>query len=484
MKFSLWMIRELFRDHQTEIRIMEKEKRTIENIRLFYGGSMTDERILYIESSNVLFHDGDNAVACVHGKNILWIKTPVVNVVFNKVLEFFEERQVWEQKINRMITSNCLLKDILNEFRDVIPLPLMVLDNGQMLLATSENYGIGTLDGEWDLGLQTGRFQVQTLNAYNVLYQEKIDEKDFYEVPADPFPHPSYNRNIFIESEFVGFISMILVKEMKEVYKDWFEIACNAIMNWVTLYMQQNEILLRQEIFSELLEGDISHVERFANVMDTYGWLPEDQKRLFELRCISSTLNMNQHISKVLNRESVAIYAIEYQNDIVAMVNDSLMPQQHFNGVILPLLQKSGYYGGISDSFSDLRNLYQHYLQARVALQHGEAQAGSFHHIKDHMVPYIFQVITSQNELDMRHPSLEIMKNYDCQNGSDYYRILKVYLQCGCSQTQAAEKLFLHRNTLIRKIEKIQELFPVDLNNYEVRLHLMMSYEMDDAGQD
>ena len=95
------------------------------------------------------------------------------------------------------------------------------------------------------------------------------------------------------------------------------------------------------------------------------------------------------------------------------------------------------------------------------------------------MVPYIFQVITSENELDMRHPSLEAMKQYDSLNGSDYYKILKVYLECGCSQTQAAEKLFLHRNTLIRKIEKVQELFHINLNSYEIRLHLMMSYEMD-----
>lgn len=479
MKFSLWMIQELFRDYQTEIRIREEEKRTIENIRLFYGGRMSDERILYIESSNVLFRDGDNAVACVHGKNVLWIKTSVVNVVFNKVLEFFEERQTWEQKINRMITSNCLLKDVLNEFRTEIPLPLMVLDNGQMLLATSENYGIGTIDEEWDTGLRTGRFQVQTLNAYNALYQAKIEETGFYEVPSNPFPYSSYNRNIFIENEFVGFITMILVKEMKEVYKDWFEIACNAIMDWITLYMQQNEILLRQEIFSELLEGDNSHSAQFANTMDTYGWFMEDQKRLFVLHCISSVLNMNQHISKVLSRESSAIYAIKYQNDIVAMVNESLMPENQFTEEIVPLLRKSGYYGGISDQFTDIRNLYQHYLQAKVALDHGEAQAGRFHHIKDHMVPYIFQVITSENELDMRHPSLEAMKQYDSLNGSDYYKILKVYLECGCSQTQAAEKLFLHRNTLIRKIEKVQELFHINLNSYEIRLHLMMSYEMD-----
>ena len=163
----------------------------------------------------------------------------------------------------------------------------------------------------------------------------------------------------------------------------------------------------------------------------------------------------------------------------MAAVNDILISENDFNVKIVPLLRKNGYYGGVSDAFTELGNLYQYYLQAKTAMQNGQAYAGSLHHIKDYMVPYIFRLITSQNQLNMRHPALAEMKSYDGRHGTSYYEILKVYLQNGCSQTQAAEKLFLHRNTLIRKIEKMQKLFHIDLNNYEIRLHLMMSYEMD-----
>ena len=479
MKFSLWMIRETLKEFQTEVHIEEEEQRTIENIRLFYPGSKIRDHILYIESSDAFFKDGDNAVACVHGRNILWVKTSSVNAIFNLILQSFEEWQRWEQKISRMITSNCLLKDVLNQFSGVLPLPLMVLDNGQMVHATSDNYGRGMVDAEWDIGLQTGRFQPETLTAYNRLYQSKVEEKGYYEVPADPFPYQSYNRNIFIGNEFVGFITMILVRRIREVYKDWFDIACGVILDWITLYMQQNEILLRQEILSELLGGKQEHFDRFTNSMQTVGWKERDRKNLLLLRCISDTLNMNQHIAKVLNQESNALYAIEYQNDIAVLMNDELMPAKKFSEEIAPLLQKSGYYGGVSDYFTDTENLYQYYLQARIALTHGETQAGLFHHIKDHMVPYIFQLMSNQNELDMRHPALEAMKEYDRVHKTDYYEVLKEYLKSGCSQTLAAEKLFLHRNSLIRKLEKIRELFNLDLDVYEIRLHLMMSYEMD-----
>ena len=484
MLFSLWMIQELFLEEPTEMQLEEPEGRTIQNIRLYHGGMLSDERSLYIESGEVFFHDHDDRVACVHGQNILRIGRLTVNEVFNRVLAFFEAGQLREQKLNRMITSNCLLKDVLDEFSDVIPLPLMVLDNGQMILATSGNYGPGTIDPEWDVGLRTGRFQTGMLDAYNALYLDRVQERGFYEIPADPFPYPSYNRNIFLDNEFVGFISMILMKENRAVYTDWFDVACNAIMDWVMLYMQQNEILLRQKVFTELLDNDQTHVTQFSNTMETYGWKTADQKHLLILHCISHVLNMNQLMTRVLNRESPALYATEYLNEIVAVVNERLMPQDQFTRVILPLIRSNGYYGGISDSFEDFRNLFQSCLQAKTALQHGQAFAGSLHHIKDHMVPYIFQLLTREHQLDMRHPALSEIREYDRQHQSNCYEVLRVYLQTGCSQTAAAEALYLHRNTLIRKMEKIQKRFHLDLSNYEVRLHLMMSFEMDKVQTD
>lgn len=479
MQFSLRMIEEALENYDIDECFEEDEKRNIDNIRLYYPGTCLLEQTLYLETSDTFFHDKDPAVICLHGKNMLRIRSASANDVFNRVLQYFEQKQKWEENINNLITSNCLLKDVLNQFQDVIPFPLMVLDNGQMVLATSDNYGEGALDNEWDIALKTGRFQRETIEKYNLLYQSKIHIHGFYEIPADPFPFPSFNRNIFIENEFVGFISMILVRGNKEVYKDWFDIACNVILKWITLYMQQNEILIRQKAFAELLSDDQANMQKFVDSMKTIGWKGTHAKHLLLLRCVSNVLNMNTHIVKLLNHSSTALYAIEFRNDIAVLVNETMMPRETFIQEVVPMLKKSGYYGGESDRFFDPDQIHQYYLQARVAMAYGEIKSGEFHHIRDHMVPYIFRMLREKNDMDMRHPCLEVMKQYDSQHKTDYYNILKVYLQCGCSQTMAAERLFMHRNSLIRKIEKIRELFHVDLNSYEVRLHLMMSYEME-----
>ena len=180
MQFSLRMIEEALENYDIDECFEEDEKRNIDNIRLYYPGTCLLEQTLYLETSDTFFQDKDPAVICLHGKNMLRIRSASVNDVFNRVLQYFEQKQKWEENINNLITSNCLLKDVLNQFQDVIPFPLMVLDNGQMVLATSDNYGEGALDNEWDIALKTGRFQRETIEKYNLLYQSKIHIHGFY----------------------------------------------------------------------------------------------------------------------------------------------------------------------------------------------------------------------------------------------------------------------------------------------------------------
>ena len=53
--------------------------------------------------------------------------------------------------------------------------------------------------------------------------------------------------------------------------------------------------------------------------------------------------------------------------------------------------------------------------------------------------------------------------------------ILKAYIQNNCNTTQTSKELFLHRNTIINKIAKIEELIGCSINNWNVQLNLMLS---------
>lgn len=77
------------------------------------------------------------------------------------------------------------------------------------------------------------------------------------------------------------------------------------------------------------------------------------------------------------------------------------------------------------------------------------------------------------------HPALSVLSRYDHDSGTDLYHTLDVYLECDCSVKNTAEKLYIHRNSLSYRLEKIKHLTNADLTDSKVRFLLAMSYRID-----
>lgn len=89
------------------------------------------------------------------------------------------------------------------------------------------------------------------------------------------------------------------------------------------------------------------------------------------------------------------------------------------------------------------------------------------------------------------HPELQTFKQeilgplLAYEGGSELLRTLEAYFESNANLSQAADALFIHRNTLIYRMERIAEISGLDLDNTETRLaiqlalriHRMMSRE-------
>ena len=69
---------------------------------------------------------------------------------------------------------------------------------------------------------------------------------------------------------------------------------------------------------------------------------------------------------------------------------------------------------------------------------------------------------------------------YDEKNGSDLYETLRCYLKNNGSVKDTAQALFVHRNTINYKLNKIEELLDMDLSTNQARLTLTLGYMLKD----
>ena len=78
------------------------------------------------------------------------------------------------------------------------------------------------------------------------------------------------------------------------------------------------------------------------------------------------------------------------------------------------------------------------------------------------------------------HPAVLYLLTYDQENGSDYYNTLRVYINNDKNLVESAKALFIHRNTLVYRINKITELINTNLSNENVKTHILLSYKIID----
>ena len=74
------------------------------------------------------------------------------------------------------------------------------------------------------------------------------------------------------------------------------------------------------------------------------------------------------------------------------------------------------------------------------------------------------------------HPALDIIENYDQENQTDLLRTLKVYLENDCNAQKCGRLLFLHRNSLVYRVHRIQEISGCDLSDPIERSYLRISF--------
>ena len=69
---------------------------------------------------------------------------------------------------------------------------------------------------------------------------------------------------------------------------------------------------------------------------------------------------------------------------------------------------------------------------------------------------------------------IEPLREYDRTRRSDLVLTLKTYFAAGGNASEAADRLFLHRNSMLYRLERIQKLTGLDLKDDRVALALRL----------
>ena len=69
---------------------------------------------------------------------------------------------------------------------------------------------------------------------------------------------------------------------------------------------------------------------------------------------------------------------------------------------------------------------------------------------------------------------VEPLEEHDRERRSDLVRTLRVYFAVGANASEAADRLFLHRNSMLYRLSRVEKLTGLDLKDHWARLALQL----------
>jgi len=78
---------------------------------------------------------------------------------------------------------------------------------------------------------------------------------------------------------------------------------------------------------------------------------------------------------------------------------------------------------------------------------------------------------------------IEPLREHDRTRRGDLVRTLKTYFAAGANASEAADRLFLHRNSMVYRLERIQKLTGLDLKDHRAALALQLGLLSTERGE-
>jgi len=468
MQLSMWIVYDWLKKYSPEAHIQEGQQ-TISGVRFLAEDVELNQAYLYIGHGWQYIDQWDDHVICVNGSDLIVLNLQDIYVVFNEIQQMLEYYNNWETDLMQKLNSEKDLEAFLSCAVPVIQTGLAVSDMSRKVLCH-----VGYEGRSEKLQLEKGYLKLDEMQRINRQHQENRSNHRPFLVQSSEDKDIVFN--LFSRSDRqAGCLVSLSGGEGDQVHSrmQLMDVFGRLLNLWLLLH---EEVLSELTIFRDILEMKETDPQIIALRMQGMGWNEDPQMQLF-LICPCGEVSLGvPFVIRFLEEQYQGVYSFQYREQYLLIANYRITDRAAFQEELIRLMEKQSAYCGCSHIFTDLDHLNQNYMQAFFAAEYGQQAAGNLNRCEDYALEYMKDRFRKAVDADLASPALEKLRKYDIDNGTEYYRTLFTYLLCERNQTLTAEKLFLHRNTLIYRVNRIEEIIGTDLKEERERLYLLLSY--------
>lgn len=470
MKLSMWIIAGLLESFDPEVHIQKESPRVLRSARLAYA---TD--CVYVRQ------EGKDCLYC-WGSDVIRVPDLTAREGFELLQTLFDSMYDWHSQLSEAIEAHDDQR-IIDLCHTVFKNPAQLSDANHSNIAMSSQYGPYDVDEEW-YHLKT--YGCSSIEASRALTKARISyhfsdhimryqfDKNFglLNCLTAPVLHdgmPVAYLTILEKDHSLNYGHMQLLSMITEMMAEFWE-------------QKQPETDEISSMLTLLLEGAPVPGSAMQAFCEQKHWSPEHMYRVIRFEFEQNDQNSSwlreiyffaASLSAMFPEDLVGIY----KGSFYILANDSLLPNKQRRTRLDQQLNIDEVRIASSLPFPGFRHIPQLVDQVDFELDYGVKRRPRMKYLDfyyDAMDYLIRCDYSAVNCLTSCHPDVYALFRSD----EILYRTLWVYLVQDRSVTRTIEHLFVHKNTLLYRIRKIEESLTYGISDPYSREYMRMSFTL------
>lgn len=478
MKISMWMIVEKLEKYQPKYSIVDGTA-CITGVRFISDEGDLEYQPQYVylsvdHDAPAPYNEGESAVLC-NGRDMIVLQGRDTNEILNDLLAVFDFYNSWEKSLWEA-SAHKSFQQIIDLGDSVLGNPMMVSDMDGNVLAMSSTYVDDDINEYWIESRNSGHVPTAILGTPMRTLDGKLSSwTDTPAVYILPDGTKTIGTFLSLNGELIAGFGLWEHEKAIVPGDIWLvQVLYEVLIS--TLEAQQRSVPIRSSaaILEDLLAG-VPLADDLIRSLEQKGSCPW-QLLVIDNPFRSDVIYQRNLVQRLQNQELPCVPLL-YENHVVA-----LTPAEYAQTLLNSVLgssEKQYYLAVVSLPFDDLRNVPIRYTQTVFAI-HCAGEKPGVYQAEDHALQYLLSLFMEQNsEQGLIHPALSKLRQYDAEKNSELYDTLYAYLIHERSVIQSAQAMHVHKNSLMYRLQRIQSIIDVNLDDPMIRTYLLLSYMMD-----
>lgn len=390
-----------------------------------------------------------------------------------------------------MTTKNIGFHQIANKISEIFGVPTSIIDNSFSFIAVSDDFINVPVIKEFEAGYLSQEAQELILNGDFMFPREMRESTVYWDHQfKDGKSIRNYLTLIYFKNMQMGSFSLITTPD-KPISKCRTN-TLPVIAKILSLEMQKSDfyVLNKATFFSHILTQLLDPIRKFDEEsiqkrLMLFGYLLKKYKYIIYIDFIDEDFDIQQ-IQAFAEQFRASIpnsfYMIHEKNImyIKSTDDDNVISDEETSNWI-KIIAHSKLKIGISSIFEDISQVRFHLKQARSAIETGrkfqpETSVYSFDAFR-----LADMVAHMPDDIDFYYycyPPMRRLIERDITNGTNLAYTLYKYLENPANPSQICKDLFIHKNTLYYRLDKIREIMKSDLREANVVAQIQLTFQI------